>query len=231
MKVETKERIPVTPEIRKAIFELMKQENDTGLKSIHSGKWYREEVAKVLKLTEVNNPKIRSYENHVKQLRDRFKQVNPLDKEWHLGTLEQYPLSPEALAKIIEYKLKAERIKPGFTGWITIRIALWMDRLRALPLSIDYLYFFAFKYAIREQLYEMLGDDYQFTPEYDNNGLIRILKEYPDKLLKEDFKPVTNIDITEMILSVPPELVDELADKHKKHVKNNQKRMVSNENE
>lgn len=200
-------RVKVSPKIKETLLALMQREGDTGQKKQYPAKWYRVEVAKELKLPDSNNPSLRSYEVFINRLRHELRVTNPLDEDWHIGTLLDYPLPPEAVAKICDYKVKSIRArdkkliserKKGrptakllkYPGGLSIREALWMGRLSALPLSVDHLRWFASFYASREIMRALLGDEYRFDVDYDEIWL-KLLKDRPDDLLKEDFTAFT----------------------------------------
>lgn len=60
---------------------------------------------------------------------ERNKDSNPEDQPWHLGTLNDYPLSPEGIRAVLEAYWYADR--NGTT--LTIREAKWIGRLCAVP--------------------------------------------------------------------------------------------------
>lgn len=128
-----------------------------------------------------------------------------LDGEWHLGTLDKHPLSPAGIARIIDYKLKA---KKNNTDWVSIRIARWMDRLSSIyvsiegqqiPLSADNLSFLATLYAAQEYGQEVFGEDYAFSPEFDNDTILKLLQEHPLEMTEENFnqwQDTENVKVT-----------------------------------
>lgn len=177
-------RIKVTPEIKKCVIELMDAEDDTSAKKKHPAKWYRAEVAKALKLTDETITSLRSFEVMIDNLRTNFKVVNPLEAEWHLGTLKDYPLSPLGIAKLFEFKLKANEAERNY---VTIRQALWMDKLSALPISPYMLSKIASHYSIQEKMCDLVGDNSALSPEHDEEALLRLLREYPDEMATKDF--------------------------------------------
>jgi hypothetical protein len=154
----------------------------------------------------------------------KLHEAGELDTEWHLGTLSnpEYYLPPEAVAKIIEFKVKA---RGAGEDYITIRVARWMSRLSALPLSVSNLWYFAMNYAIQEELQDLIGDEYAFTSENDEH-LLTMLKEKPSELLKEDFTPIPDAEQASLDLfgSITPELIKEVTGKINKH-----QRMVRHE--
>lgn len=215
--VYREKRVRVTKDILKCLISLMGQEGDTGVKKIHPAKWYRFEVAENLSLPENKNPSLRSYEVAINNLRNALKKINPLDKEWHLGTLFKHPLHPETVAKIIDYKIKASAFGMGN---LSIRTALWMDRLSALPISNYFLQIFAFSFSAQERNYELMGDEYAFSRESDEE-FIKVLREKPEYLKEEHYELVPDHRLMEIgkIISeyVTPEKIKEISEKVKKH--------------
>ena len=68
-----------------------------------------------------------SEETLIKMISDaRNKEPNPLDTAWHLGTLNEYPLSAEAIHYILKIQIwtSSKHIHP-----VTIREAKWISRL------------------------------------------------------------------------------------------------------
>ena len=53
-------RIRVTERIKVTLIDLVEQEEDFKKKKKHKAMWYRDEVGRELKLTEDNNPSLRS---------------------------------------------------------------------------------------------------------------------------------------------------------------------------
>ena len=49
-------RVRVSSDIENELFRLVEQEQDTNKKKKHPAWWYRDEVAKLLRLKESNNP-------------------------------------------------------------------------------------------------------------------------------------------------------------------------------
>jgi len=77
-----------------------------------------------------------------------------LERPWRLLTLKEYELTPAAVDKILDVKLKTQ-----WTG-MTIREALWVSRLSALPLTAKQLRAYACTYAHYEAICELSGIDY-----------------------------------------------------------------------
>lgn len=217
-------RVKVTSEIKKELVRLMQDEEDTGQKKKHPAKWYRNAVSTNLSLVEGANPSLRAYEVTITKLRDVLEATNPLDEEWHIGTLRDYPLPPEAVAKILEYKVKAR--SAGSADYISVRNALWMARFSQLPLSVDNLWWLGRRYSTKEQLFDFIGEEYAFSPDSDE-FLLKLLSTRSADLMKENFTPVTpNLlaDFAKWVSeNVTPERQKEMADKKRKHKRESEK--------
>lgn len=217
-------RVKVSLEIKKEIVRLMQTEGDTGQKKKHPAKWYRNAVSTNLSLAEGANPSIRAYEVTITKLRDILKATNPLDEEWHLGTLMQYPISPDALAKIIQFKLWAIK-NHGFDWELSIREALWMARFSALPLAVSKLQVIAMNYAAREQLHELIGDEYEFTSAFDLEAILTPLLDRPEVMLKESTPTLEGLTkaLETIKREVTPERAKMIQEKIKKHKQESEK--------
>jgi hypothetical protein len=98
--------------------------------------------------------------------------VSPLDTPWHLGTLRDYPLPADAVAKILEIRAKTGQED------MTIRKAQWVARLMALPLAFEALVQQAAMYALQEKIADAIGIPFD-SSEYDQKALLAELKS-PD---------------------------------------------------
>jgi hypothetical protein len=99
----------------------------------------------------------------VSQIRKNFKNIKEtgLDNLWHLGTLKDYPLPPEGIAKVFAIKCTygrpPKRPKGAWGITLSIREALWISRLSSLPMSLDKLQETALDYADAERVGELSG--------------------------------------------------------------------------
>ncbi|MBI4303098.1 MAG: hypothetical protein HY665_02000 [Chloroflexi bacterium] len=101
------------------------------------------------------------YETLIKRIsKARNHETGPLEVTWHLGTVVDYPLNPDAIAKIFEWK--TESIDGRFRN-ISIRTAQWISRLASLPLSVDMLYLYALLYSSSEQTSELSHTKFDTT--------------------------------------------------------------------
>ncbi|MBI4215920.1 MAG: hypothetical protein HY687_00785 [Chloroflexi bacterium] len=91
---------------------------------------------------EVLERKISWYRNHAES--------GPLEKPWSTATLEQYPLTPEALAAV----LKVWKLRTMKGTNFTIREAKWAARLSSVQQDIERLSLDARRYAHTELLYQ-----------------------------------------------------------------------------
>jgi hypothetical protein len=149
-------RISVTDKIRDVVFNLIIEENDIEVKKKHPAKWYRNETASHLKLAEVENPSLRSYEDLVIKIRTYLKKRNPLDEPWSFGSLVNYPIPRDI---ILDIWRMCENIRTGGpltnvtrkTGEVepvqfynvfnkkelTIREARWYSILISIPMGFE----------------------------------------------------------------------------------------------
>jgi hypothetical protein len=107
--------------------------------------------------------------------------TNLLDTPWHLGTLEDYPLPPEAIVKIFELRIK--------TKWddMTIREAKWVGRLYLLPSSLDMLRMESSLYAASELISELSDTDFDTSgPDKDLAKILQIPDFAQASLFKDD---------------------------------------------
>jgi hypothetical protein len=113
--------------------------------------------------------------------------INPIDRLWHLGTIIEYPIPPEGLAKVFEvlcqYGRPPLRQKGAWGMDITIREALWISRLSALPMPIDFLERRALNYANAERISELTGVPFE-TREKDEE--IYEMIGYPGQKLRPE---------------------------------------------
>lgn len=111
---------------------------------------------------------------------------SPLDKPWHMGTLKDYPLPPEAIPSI----LAALESREMFTRHreVTIRQALWISRLHTVVKHKDDLCKIAWHYAFNERISEISRTDLN-TSEYDRRlpNSKELLEYFENPTLKADF--------------------------------------------
>ncbi len=117
-----------------------------------------ENIGFVSPTIEVLKRKISHYRNHTKQL----------DMPWHMGTLKDYELNPDAIAKIFELKAKL-----NWEG-MTLREAIWVSRFSKLPISLDMLRMQATLYAFGEDESEIAEKELFDTYGLDKD-LVKIL--------------------------------------------------------
>jgi hypothetical protein len=117
--------------------------------------------------------------------------LNPgVNRTWHVGTLNEYPISPATVAKIFDWIVKGTKVKPDL-HLPTVRVALWMDRLSALPLSITKLHRLSMYYSLIEKANELYGFKYNVLGSLPDEYIINKLSDDNGrkKLLEEDFSP------------------------------------------
>ncbi len=67
-----------------------------------------------------------------------------------MAAFSDYPLNPDAIAKIFELKAKG-------LPYLTNRTVRWISSLSSLPLSVDVLYIFAWIAAYNERIFDLAG--------------------------------------------------------------------------
>jgi len=128
-------------------------------------------VAKVLELADKDNPSLRSYEEKIRQIRQKLSKT-PLDTPWCIGQCLEYGIPGDVIPSLI-------LIKEIIGDKLTIRRAKWIDLLYPAitqlateehPVDslwfIQRLSFIGREYAIREQFCEAMGKDVD-TSDFD----------------------------------------------------------------
>jgi hypothetical protein len=128
----------------------------------------REEMANELERQLGNrSPSLDTIKKMISKIRSAS---NPIDRPWHLGTVMEYPIPPEGVAKVFsvlcQYGRPPLRQKGAWGLDITIREALWISRLSELPVPIDFLERQALNYADAERISEITGVPFE-TREKD----------------------------------------------------------------
>jgi hypothetical protein len=135
-------------------------------------------------------PDIRSIQKIVKLAKP---ENNPLDRPWHMGTLKEYPLSPEVVAKIFEIKdtqppfnmtLLQLFSSVTFPGIITLRMALWISRLCLLPMSSAWLRLWSKEYSDEERMSEL--SNVSFDSSDLDADLAKLLKHPEFAMMDKD---------------------------------------------
>jgi len=172
-------RVKVSDKIKDAIVELIFKEKDIERKKKHSAIWYRDEIANALKLTDKDNPSLRSYESIIQPIRKSLQSKNPLEEPWSLGMLSKYKddFPPEIIPVLI--KVQKLQMQNDWEGprVLTIRQAQWIARLYHLIREISMrrhldeedlfmVWVITNVYAKREEMDEIIGKKY-----LDSSGL------------------------------------------------------------
>jgi hypothetical protein len=140
----------------------------------------------------LNSPSVSSIQKELVKLRKNKKllSLNPgTDTTWHIGTLNEYPISPATVAKVFDWIVKGLKASPAGINYPTVRVVKWMDRLSALPLSITTLHRLSMYYSLIEKANELYGFKYNVLGSLPDDYLLKMLSEKPEKLLEEDFSP------------------------------------------
>ena len=133
-----KDRVSMTIDISKEISRLLEKNKDYQKKKKQKAEWYRDKVALNLKLAESQNPSIRTYEGEIRELKNIHKKPRPLDAPWSFATLTLFPIPQNKLPFVLTAAaLYDETIRehPTIGHRLTIRQALWISRLAAVPLA------------------------------------------------------------------------------------------------
>lgn len=164
--------VKVTKEIEKQVYKLIKQENDTKKKKKRAAKWYRDEVARILKIQDSNNPSLRSYEGIILKAKEYYKQPHPLDEPWHIGTIRAHPISSNFLPIALNFNRQWQQ---QTNKSLTIREILWMDKLRYLPVNKQ----MEVVWINQHQLDPNNEDDSKLVIKHSNT-LIRVASTYAE---------------------------------------------------
>jgi hypothetical protein len=166
-------RVKVSDKIKGAIVELIIREKDIERKKKHPANWYRNEIAEALKLTDRDNPSLRSYESIIQPIRKSLQSKNPLEEPWSLGVLSKYKddFPPEIIPVLI--KVRKLQMQNDWEGprVLTIRQAQWIARLYHLIREISMrrhldeedlfmVWVITEVYAKREEMDEIIGKKY-----------------------------------------------------------------------
>jgi len=103
-------------------------------------------------------PGISSIQKYLQELNLRLDTPSPLDAPWHLGTLDDYPLSAEAIHHIL--KVQKWMAKKGARSQVTLRLAKWISRFsKAIGKDTAWLWKVSFTYTLFEILCEISDTD------------------------------------------------------------------------
>ena len=132
-------------------------------------KWKAPEVcAEVIYMLRKDNPKLPSgwpslstVQKVLATVRRKVKELpnNPLDQPWGMGTLDEHPISSEAVPAVLSVWKSCFEKGVGFT----IREAKWAARLSGLIADTEKLYITARRYARTELMFELIGNPFDST--------------------------------------------------------------------
>jgi hypothetical protein len=149
-------------------------------------------------------PGVNRIQRYLKEISPLDSQQSALEEKWHLGSTQDYPISPEAVKNIFMLKARGK-------DYISIRIARWISRLSSLPLPIDVLYLAAMEYSTAEEIAEISRTklntlnidtvllEHMKNPRTNGNGS----KKADDVPVKNDTAPVKT-PVTPVKTDVPP---------------------------
>ena len=112
-------------------------------------------------------PSLSTVQKILARVRKEVGRVDPKDGVWSLGSLLEYPMSPEALPAVMEAYSdldiwsSADWPNPGY---LTVREALWLARLYKLIEDPGLLLEWAYQYAMAERYSEITGRALNTTP-------------------------------------------------------------------
>ena len=131
-------RARVTDQITNTLLDLVEREKDFEKKKKHPAIWYRKEVATALHLHETENPSLRSYEEALKPIRAKYREKNPLDRPWDIGSCIRYDIPNELVPVLVYFQSHLE--EQGEYPF-TVRTARWLAKLyKAISLIIKEYY-------------------------------------------------------------------------------------------
>lgn len=149
--------------------------------------WRAKEVlAEVYRLSNGRAPGLSAIQKILKEMRDRQAQA-PFDKKlhtWHLGTLDEFPMSAEAIRRIFEVQRlirspEQREVLPKGIMPLTIRQALWIARLHAVVKKASNLWLISWAYSLYEETCELAEtecDTYEFDTILLDGDLVRLLR-------------------------------------------------------
>jgi hypothetical protein len=151
-----------------------------------------------------NGPRLSAVQKQLAVIRDNISKMPPslkeLDTPWNLGTLLKYPISPSGLPAVLNIRVvqdACERSKPADVRRpLTIRQALWADRLHSLLKDDARLLHYALEYANIERIYESLDQPCD-TSDHDST-LIYSLRDKISKAVGMTPEQLGLVPITSM---------------------------------
>ena len=158
----------ITPEVEEIIAEVFLEHKDWRAKEIQAevNKQLREDFPHIPD----NWPRLSTVQQKLAVCRKKYMAIEdgPRDKPWHLGTLNDYPLSSKTIAMIFELKIKGLK-------YLSVRDAQWFDRLSSLPLPIGIICMLAQGVSEDEIICDMLGRKDFDTSTWEETELLGIL--------------------------------------------------------
>jgi hypothetical protein len=167
----------ISPEMKQQISDYVFRSENTD----KSRETMANEIEALLLKSGQRSPSLDTIKKMISTFRNKS---NPLDMPWHLGTLKDYHLSEYAVNRIFLLKPFAEHREPVFNGglqpWqvITIRDALWIAKLSALNMSLEWLWDCTQEYSRQERFAELAGTSFD-SSDLDND-LADALVKHPN---------------------------------------------------
>jgi len=145
-------------------------------------KWKAKEVRnEVVALLRKNNPKLPSgwpslstVQKVLATVRKNIKEtpIHPEDKPWSMGTLNEYPIPPDAIPavlKVLSLVVETNLKNKNDDLFFSIRQAKWAARLSHFISDISDLFIWASRYAIKEKAFQIIDKPMDSTVEYDRS--------------------------------------------------------------
>lgn len=157
----------------------------------------REDIKEIV-CADIPRPAIVKYLTEVNR---NLEKPSGLDKPWHMGTLKDYSLPPEAIPYVLRVKSKFDKNTKGKFGAFGIRQAIWVSRLFTTIKNIDSLNHASFHYSLHEIICDLSGttlDTSKFDSVLLGYGKNRHLKLNPSanpRLMNQAFEKITGISM------------------------------------
>ena len=115
-------------------------------------------------------------ETIVKRISEARNSHRKEDNPWHLGTLDEHPISPKAIGQIFELKTQ------GLQRF-SIRDAKWLDRLSSIDLPLQVLRRVAQLMSMKERVSDISKTDFDTSPW--ERTIVELLKDpqYQESML------------------------------------------------
>ena len=164
----------VTPEVEAFIASVYKEHPKWKAKEVHN------EVSHNLHKKDAKLPPgwpgLSTVQKVLATVRKSIKEtpLDPQDKSWSMGTLDEYPIPPDAIPAVLKVWASRQKKEESFT----IREAKWTARLSHFILDIEYLEKIMGNYARTELMYRLIGEPFDSTTA--DQALMRLIVKVND---------------------------------------------------